>query len=208
MSLEIHQLRHSAREVTLGPIDLEIGPGQCVCLSAPSGSGKTLLLRAIADLDRAAGMCSLNGVSRSRMSAPQWRQKVAYVPAEPGWWAETPKDHFKYIDLARFKALDLGLDGACFERPVNQLSTGERSRLALVRALELNPSVMLLDEPTAALDGEATRLVEVELQKRLEDGMALLMVTHSPEQIDRFNSRVCTLRNGLLEPFYQEGAIL
>jgi putative ABC transport system ATP-binding protein len=205
LSLNIHQLRHAAQGVKLGPIDLSVESGQCVCLSAPSGSGKTLLLRAIADLDRAVGECSIDGTARSAMTAPQWRRQVAYVPAEPGWWATTALEHFQQPDLSRLQALDLGLDESCLERPIEMLSTGERLRLAMVRALELKPAVLLLDEPTGALDTEATRLVEVELHKRLKDGMALLMVTHDTAQIGRFGASAHTLKDGYLAPL-EEGA--
>jgi len=140
------------------------------------------------------------------MTAPQWRRRVAYVPAEPGWWATTALEHFQHPDLSRFRAHDLGLDGACLERPIVTLSTGERLRLALVRALELEPVALLLDEPTGALDEEATRLVEVELLKRLDDGLALLMVTHDVTQIDRLGASACTLRDGLLVPLHEGGS--
>ncbi len=207
MALEIKQLQSAAQDVRLGPIDLTIEAGQCVCLSAPSGSGKTLLLRAIVDLDVAHGTCTLDGVARTAMPASRWRRKVVYVPAEPGWWAQTAAEHFIAPDVSRSTARNLGLESEVLERSVDILSTGERLRLALVRALELDPAVLLLDEPTGPLDEDATRLVEAELQRRLAGGLALILVSHDKSQIERLGARVYTLRDGCLVGLEQCGGL-
>ena len=86
-------------------------------------------------------------------------------------------------------AARLGLPTNCLKAPVMQLSTGERQRLALVRLLVRNPPVLLLDEPTAALDQGATELVEALLLERLVTGASLLWVTHSLEQAERVGGR-------------------
>ena len=68
--------------------------GECVAIRGPSGGGKTLLLRAIADLDPNEGTVCLEGRNRATISGPDWRRLFGYVPAEPGWWAETVGNHF------------------------------------------------------------------------------------------------------------------
>ena len=80
--------------LALGPADVDLDSGQCIAVTGPSGAGKTLLLRAIADLDPAEGEVLLDGVSRDAMAAPDWRARVTYVPAEAGWWEETVRPHF------------------------------------------------------------------------------------------------------------------
>src|SRR3954451_6859003 len=62
--------------------------GECIALQGSSGVGKSLLLRAIADLDPNDGVVKLDGMPREAMPAPLWRKQVTYVAAEPGWWAE------------------------------------------------------------------------------------------------------------------------
>ena len=145
----------------LAPASFELGKGERVVLQGPSGSGKTLLLRALADLDPTEGRVALEGEDRESMSGPQWRRRVVYLPAEPGWWADVPEEHFTATTASLEPQLQrLGLSRDIMMRPVRLLSTGERQRLALLRALALNPEVLLLDEPTAALDQEATLAVE------------------------------------------------
>jgi ABC-type iron transport system FetAB ATPase subunit len=207
VTLEITQLQYAAQGVRLGPITMVIEPGQCVCLSAPSGSGKTLLLRAIADLDIYHGTCALDGVLATSMAAPQWRKKVVYVPSEPGWWAQTPAQHFITQDRWRSTVRQLGLSDGVLSRSLETLSTGERLRLALARGLELNPAALLLDEPTGALDEAATRLVEAELQRRLDDGLILLMASHDKTQIKRLGARAYTLSDGFLVALDQDGVV-
>src|SRR5680860_1168169 len=78
----------------LEPVSFSIARGECVAIGGVSGSGKTVLLRAIADLDMAEGHVFLRDQERTSMTGPQWRRHVRYSAAEPGWWAETPREHF------------------------------------------------------------------------------------------------------------------
>jgi len=182
----------------VAPFDLDLADGECVVLTGPSGSGKTLILRALADLDPCPGSVALDGRAREAMPAPAWRRKIAYVAAEPGWWADRVDDHF--TDAAETRALlpALGLDAALLERPVAVASTGERQRLALIRALLGSPRVLLLDEPTAALDDGARAAVERLLADRLAAGVAILMVTHDTGQGGRLARRHARLAGGRL----------
>lgn len=163
--------------------------GECVALQGASGSGKTRLLRAIADLDPAEGMLSASGIRREAVPAPLWRRRVVYLSAEPGWWAVTAGEHFRDWRALTPEALCLGLSTEHGDRMVGLLSTGERQRLALLRALEAGPEVLLLDEPTAALDPAATTAVEALLEDRRRNGLAILWATHSVEQGRRVASR-------------------
>jgi UDP-glucose/iron transport system ATP-binding protein len=82
------------------------------------------------------------------------------VPAEPGWWADTVGEHFGEWTAALALVGDLGFPEEAKGWPIAHLSTGERLRLALVRALMVRPKVLLLDEPTAALDPASVAAVE------------------------------------------------
>ena len=174
-----------------GPFDLELAAGECVAITGPSGAGKSLFLRMVADLDPSQGEVFLEGVERRALPAPAWRRKVVYNAAEPGWWHERVADHFPGTELeaARAMAPRLALAPALLDAPVLQLSTGERQRMALIRALALASPVLLLDEATGALDEDSTLLVEAVLRERLAAGVAVVMVTHSAAQAARLGSR-------------------
>ena len=155
----------------------------------PSGAGKTLLLRAIADLDPNDGACALGDARRDDMPAPDWRRLVTYMAAEPGWWGDRVGDHFADADAGRKLLPPLKLPEDAMGWTLARLSTGEKQRLALARVLERAPRVMLLDEPTSGLDADTTRAVEAVLSARLDDGAALLFVTHDIEQGKRLARR-------------------
>ena len=182
----------------LGPIDLDLAGGQCLALSGPSGAGKTLFLRAVADLDPHQGRVNLDGEDSAAVAAPEWRRRVAFLAAEAGWWEDAVAAHFPDREAAMALFPVLGLEAAAIDWSVARLSTGERQRLALARVLLLAPRVMLLDEPTAALDEESTLLVEAELRRRLAAGTALLMVTHDPRQAERMAARRLYLAGGAI----------
>ena len=184
------QLR-GLRSRLAGPFDLELDAAECIAITGPSGAGKSLFLRMVADLDPNEGQITLKGRERRTWAAPEWRRQVMYCAAEPGWWHDRIDAHFPGAALARARELapllDLSLD--LFEAPVQQLSTGERLRMALIRAVAAEPPVLLLDEPTGALDQDSTALVEELLADRLAGGTAVLMVTHNLEQARRIGTR-------------------
>ena len=184
----------------VGPIDLALAAGECVSVMGASGAGKSVLLRAVADLDPHQGEAWLGGVACSAMAAPHWRRQVTYVAAESGWWADTVAAHF--APDADLPALlpRVGLAPSLAQAAVARCSTGERQRLALLRALQPGNRVLLLDEPTSGLDEDSRALVEQLLRQRLADGAGLLLVTHDAAQARRMAHRRYELVDGQLRP--------
>jgi putative ABC transport system ATP-binding protein len=185
-----------------GPFDLTAHKGECVAITGASGSGKSLFLRMVADLDPNEGSIRLDDRRRASFAAPAWRRCVIYVAAESGWWADSVDAHFERSQLAEAKELaarlDLKLD--LFSGPVARLSTGERQRLALLRALLLKPAVLLLDEPTGSLDHDSVGRVEAVLGERLAAGLILILVTHDPAQAKRLGGQRFEMIAGKLSP--------
>jgi putative ABC transport system ATP-binding protein len=175
-----------------------LSAAECIAVRGPSGAGKTLLLRAIADLDPNQGEVTLDGRDRSTIPAPEWRRLVGYVPAEPGWWAETVGEHFPNWQAASVCVRTLGFIEETRTWPIARMSTGERLRLALVRALIVRPKVLLLDEPTAALDDVSEAVVESLISSRIQAGLAVLWVTHDEAQAKRIARRRLVVEAGLV----------
>ncbi len=180
----------------LAPVSFELEDGACVAVRGPSGAGKTVLLRAIADLDPSDGDVLLDGTAREDMAAPEWRQRVRYLAAEPGWWAPTVAAHFDDWAAAMPLLERLGLPRDIGAAAVARLSTGERQRLALIRGLALPPRVLLADEPTAALDATTVAAVERWMYELRAGGMAILWVTHDDAQAMRVAERVLRVAGG------------
>ena len=180
----------------LDAVSFEIADGECLAVRGPSGSGKTLLLRALADLDPSDGHVALDGTQREALPAPRWRRLVTYVQTEPGWWANAVGEHFQDWSAARPRAAELGLPETCRDGPIAQLSTGERQRLGLVRALVLRPRVLLLDEPSSGLDPDATAAVERLVNQRLAEGASALWATHDAGQARRVATRCLVIDGG------------
>ncbi len=181
----------------VGPIDLHVADGECISVMGASGAGKSVLLRMIADLDPHAGGMRLDGVAAIDMPAPAWRAQVTYVAADAGWWAPRVAAHFEPGDHpARLQ--EVGIASDAFEWPVERLSTGERQRLALLRAIRTRTRVLLLDEPTSGLDPENVGRVEGLLQGLLARGLAIVLVTHDRAQADRLAGSHWHLADGRL----------
>ena len=184
----------------IAPFDLDIEAGECVALAGPSGSGKTLVLRALADLDPSDGEVALDGEARAAIPAPDWRRRVAYLAAEPGWWEDRVAPHFPNGEATAALLDALGLPPVLLGQSVATVSTGERQRLALIRTLLLDPSVLLLDEPTSGLDDAAAARVEAMLRQRLAGGASILLVTHDERLAGRLAQRRLHIRDGVLGP--------
>jgi phosphate-transporting ATPase len=141
---------------------------------------------------------TLDDRDRSTIAGPEWRRLVGYVPAEPGWWADTVGEHFGEWTAALASVRDLGFPEEAKTWPITRLSTGERLRLALVRALMIRPKVLLLDEPTAALDVTSVAAVESLIKARMRIGLAVLWVTHDAEQAKRVAHRLLVVERALV----------
>jgi putative ABC transport system ATP-binding protein len=166
-----------------------------------SGSGKTLLLRAIASLDPVEeGEITFSGKSLQQWRLPDYRTKVAYLPQRPALFPGTVEDNLRQpfelaihrdrgysrpqilsdLEALHWQAEFLSLTAAT-------LSGGESQILALLRSLQLNPKILLLDEPTASLDADSARQVEILLDGWLQaqPDRACIWTSHNSAQIRR-----------------------
>lgn len=187
------------RPKVLDPVDLTVSAGELVLVSGPSGSGKSLLLRAVADLDPHEGEAWIDGTARSSLTGPEWRSRVGLLPAESHWWGDLVGDHF-VADAGELLGV-LGFGDEVLGWSVSRLSTGERQRLALARMLNIGPEVLLLDEATANLDPTNRERVEALVERyRTERRAAVLWVSHDPDQRRRLDGRRLVIVDGGLAP--------
>lgn len=168
----------------LSAVSFAAPPGQILALSGPSGSGKSRLLRALADLDPHDGAVSLGEMRQDTTPGHVWRQAAMMVPADSQWWADTVGEHFPAGAPDDLHALGFGPE--VMDWQVSRLSSGEKQRLALLRAIAHQPRALLLDEPTANLDPDTTAIVEAWLTGLARrHGWPVLWVAHDPAQIQR-----------------------
>lgn len=164
------------------PVSLQLEAGDILTIYGQSGIGKSQFLRALADLTPHTGDVLLDGIPQTKIRPEHWRKQVGYVPAESGWWADIVAQHFSEPPPKEWLS-SLSLASELLDAPVERLSTGERQRLALARALVLQPKVLLLDEPTANLDQRNVRNV-IELVKTYaqKEQAAVLWVSHDADE--------------------------
>jgi putative ABC transport system ATP-binding protein len=168
----------------------------------PSGSGKSTLLRLLNRLaDPVEGTVRFHGTDVRELDPLDLRRRVGLVPQlpapVPGTVADNvcfgPRLHGEDVDPERPLRL-AGLDPGFAERDASRLSVGEQQRVMLARALALEPEVLLLDEPTAALDDDSKGAVERALAS-LED-VSFVIVTHDSAQAKRLGEDVIRLEAG------------
>jgi iron complex transport system ATP-binding protein len=175
---------------------LEIAAGELVCLVGPNGSGKTSLLHALAGIGRPSGSVQLDGVDPRTLGPGRRPAWLTYLPATRDIpWPLTARD---LIALgggeAAFDALDLNM---LLDRRVDTLSTGERSRVLIARALAPRPKLLLLDEPTANLDPLwQIRLMELVRAEIGDGGRAALIAIHDLDAAERYADRVLVMNEG------------
>ena len=195
-------------EPLLEDVSFHVEPGQRLAVVGPSGCGKTTLLRAVAGLiDPAAGSIQLQGQSPEQIGWPAYRRRVVLVAQKPVLpdvsVAEALRQPFRYAaaegaefpqDHARQWLERLRVDPGRWEQPARSLSVGQQQRVCLVRALLVEPAVVLLDEPTSALDEQAMQAVEELLNDQAEQNdLAVVVVSHSRAQAQRMCSQTVDL---------------
>jgi len=180
---------HTLTGAYFAPVNLQLSAGEMLCVFGASGSGKSQFLRALVDLELHRGEVFLHGIEQQQMAAHLWRRKVAYLPAESGWWAVRVGQHFATPPSSDALA-SLGLEEAILAREVDGISSGERQRLGLLRLLVQRPQVILLDEPSANLDPESTLKMEQVVRAYVrETQAAAIWVSHDPLQRARIADR-------------------
>ena len=171
-----------------GPVTLEVKPCECIGLSGESGSGKSQLLRVLADLEPHTGEIMLDDINQQSVAAHIWRQRVALLPADTVWWFDTVAEHF---DAAMPEAdlCELGFAEDISGWSVSRLSSGEKQRLGLLRLLQNEPQVLLLDEPTANLDNKNETIFESFVNQYLRRTKACAFwVSHDQKQLQRVSA--------------------
>lgn len=211
----IGRLRPGGEGWLLHDVSLALAPGERAALIGPSGAGKTLLMRALALLDPLdRGAVWWRGRDVASHDVPAFRARVIYLQQRPALFEGSVEDNLRApfalkthrsasFDRERVRATfeALGRDDGFLAKLHRDLSGGEAQLTALVRALQLDPSVLLLDEPTAALDRETARRVEDLLAQWAGAGdgrRSLLWISHDPEQAARVADRRLVMERGRL----------
>jgi putative ABC transport system ATP-binding protein len=207
-------------------VGFDLKPGERLGLVAPSGAGKTLLLRSIVLLDPVQeGQIAFQRKPLRDWHLPSLRRQMVYLPQRAAAFPGTVQDNLQWALQLKANQNNPGrADGDSFAShgvsskqgadsrilhwlqqlgrgqdflhlQAQQLSGGETQILALLRALQIDPQVLLLDEPTASLDAETTDKVEMLLKDWLQAGnRAFLLTSHDRQQIQRFTTRTLDLR--------------
>ena len=182
-------------------INFQIKSTEIMGLNGASGSGKSRLLRALADLDDHQGDVLLDDINQQDDAPHQWRKKIALLSAETHWWFDSVGEHFSQCDdpelLANISAL--GFSENCLQWNVARLSSGEKQRLGLLRLLQNKPQVLLLDEPTANLDENNSLMFEQFINQYIKNNQAsAIWVSHDTQQLKRVCTQRYILQNGEL----------
>lgn len=200
-------------EVLLDGVSISLRHGERLAIAGPTGSGKTVLLRALAMLDPINdGDMLWNGKQIADADVPAYRRDVVYLQQQPAMIEGTVEDNLRLpfeFAVNRERSFDrdncvtrlnfFGLNASFLDKHSSDLSGGESQITALLRAAQLEPSVLLLDEPTAALDAGSAELVERFVDSWFEeaaDDRAIVWVTHDDRQRARVAASTVTLQNG------------
>ncbi|MEU8677364.1 thiol reductant ABC exporter subunit CydD [Streptomyces sp. NPDC048560] len=205
-------VRHPGRaEPSLDRASLVVEPGETVALVGPSGVGKSTLLQVVLGFAVPdEGHVRIGGTGLAELSPERWRERIAWVPQRPHLFAGTIAENVRLArpdaddDAVAAALRDAGASGFVADLPQGAhtplgedgagLSAGQRQRLALARAFLADRPLLLLDEPTANLDGE-TEAGIVEAVRRLAAGRTVLLVVHRPALLS-VADRVVTLEPG------------
>ncbi|MGW6396452.1 thiol reductant ABC exporter subunit CydD [Streptomyces sp. NPDC055103] len=198
LELDRATVRHAGRaEPALDAATLTVEPGETVALVGPSGAGKSTLLDVVLGFvaPEEGGSVRVGGEDLATLDLEAWRSRIAWVPQHPYLFAGTIAENVRLarpdasVEAVREALRDAGAEGFVarlpegLDTPLGEdgagLSAGQRQRLALARAFLADRPLLLLDEPTAALDGE-TEAGVVDAVRRLAAGRTVLLVVHRP----------------------------
>ncbi|MFD1472661.1 ABC transporter ATP-binding protein [Companilactobacillus mishanensis] len=206
--LEVKNLFYQADEQKiLKDITLNIEKGSYVTFIGPSGSGKSTLMRILADMINASsGEVIFDGKNINEYEPTEYRQRVSYAFQQPTLFGKTVKDNLEFPYLVRNKEFDrtevskylemVNLSESYIDKSVNDVSGGEKQRIALLRNLIFQPEVLITDEVTTGLDADNKTIVRNLIDKFNHDnGVTVLRVTHDDAEIASA-SKTIRIENG------------
>jgi iron complex transport system ATP-binding protein len=198
-------------EGRLEPADFRMEAPELVCLVGPNGSGKTSLLHALARIGRPSGEVRVDGRRPEDLPPARRRRLLSYLPASrDAAWPLAAQDVVRLGgDEPEAAEAMAALDLAPFaRRRVDRLSTGERSRVLIARALAPKPRLLLLDEPVANLDPLwQLRLMEI-LRLAVKSGQGAVVAMHDLDLAARYSDRLVLMEDGAIVADGEPGAIL
>lgn len=188
-------------------ISFKVNSGDFLTITGPSGSGKSTVLKLIAGLiSRTSGDIKFENQSIDGYDPIDYRRDVSYCFQTPVLFGETVKDNLEFPYVIRKKTFDeahaiaelesVGLPSHYLSKSINELSGGEKQRVALIRNLIFLPKVLLLDEITSALDSESKKIIHT-LINHLNDSnkITILAVTHDDNEI-QMADQLINIENG------------
>lgn len=186
----------NSEKVILDDINLTIEKGSHLTITGPSGSGKSSLLRILAGLvSYNKGSLLFQGRDLKDMDPVLYRRQVSYCFQQPVLFGQTVRDNMTFpfeirnISFDQEKVLSalsrLNLGHEFLDKPIKELSGGEKQRVALVRNLLFEPQVLLLDEVGSGLDEKTKKLVRTFLKELNSNGVTLIEVTHDQAELEQ-----------------------
>ncbi|CAJ1193951.1 putative iron export ATP-binding protein FetA [Companilactobacillus paralimentarius] len=190
----------------LKDITLDIEQGKYLTVIGPSGSGKSTLMRILASMISAtSGEVLFHGKDIATYEPTEYRQKVSYAFQQPTLFGKTVRENLAFPFEVRKQAFDedkvikylemVNLNQDYIDKSVNDVSGGEKQRIALLRNLLFQPEVLITDEVTAGLDTENKAIVHKMLNEFNQRGLTILRVTHDESEIESSTDTI-TIKNG------------
>jgi len=200
-AVALTDVSHHYGEVTaLQEVSLAVAEGSVLAIVGPNGAGKTTLVRAIAGVIDPNGQVAIDGAPAAQVD----RRRIgilpqAFTPARRLTPRELIRHHAARYDAHPDPAAVLGRVGLGvgeLDRPYERLSGGQQRRVCVAMAIAHDPTLLLLDEPTAGIDPAGRRALWAELERIREAGTTMVITSHSFAEVDRLADQVCILDAG------------
>lgn len=183
-----------SKRTLLAHISFTVAPGEFVTITGPSGSGKSTLLLLLATLlTPTQGQILFSGRPQETYEKTAYRRLVSYCYQQPSLFGETVADNLAFPFQIRQEQVDhdrmvnalaeVNLPADMLDKPITELSGGEKQRVALIRNLIFTPKVLLLDEITTGLDADSKDTVHQVINNFMKQGVTIITVTHDESEL-------------------------